>query len=297
MKKTAALILSVILLICCVPALGEDAAWTCPSCGAESTDNFCSKCGTKRPDESVWICPECAAECTGNFCGNCGTKRPGAAVPAAADEEMIRLDLDIAFEKNAYFSTYDVKLFVDGEWVATLRHGVDYADTLYLTPGRHVILFREDGSSYPSEGSTILNLSEPTRYQCEIHAKIDAVQITQEKTEAITEDTLRSAPGAIPVDGSLQLQLRIEFRKNGLFSQYDVDLYCDDTRIATLPHGKDYEAVLLVSEGTHMLTFCKAGDRSIRGSCTIQVARDASFSCKIEAERNKVDIKNDRLTY
>ena len=297
MKKLAALLLSLMLLICCLPACAEEEAWTCPGCGASAAGNFCSKCGTKRPDEGPWLCPGCGTECTENFCPKCGTKRPDAAVPVTAEEDLIRLDLDIAFAKNAYFSTYDVKLFVDNEWVATLRHGVDYACTLYVTPGRHVLLFREDGSSYPAEGSAILSISGPTLYQCELHAKIDAVQITREKTEAIADDTVRNAPAAIFVDGSLQLQLRVEFRKNGLFSQYDVDLYCDDTLVATLPHGKDFEGVLLVSEGTHMLTFCRSGDRSIRGSCTIQLTRDASFSCKIEAERNKVDIKNDRLTY
>ena len=127
---------------------------------------------------------------------------------------------------------------------------------------------------------------------------MDTVQITGERTETISNN--EPAPdnkNAIKVDGDLRLQVSIEFRKNGIFSQYDVDMYCDDTFIATLPHGKNFEGTLLVSKGSHMISFYKSGGKSVRGTCSIRVDRDASFYCKIEAEKNKVDVRNDKLTY
>ena len=297
MKKFFALALSVVLMLsCCFSAIAEE--WTCPACGATVTGNFCSKCGEKRPEDGSWICSNCGAECTENFCSNCGAKRTDAVTRAAENDEKIRLDLSIAFEKNAYFSTYDVKLLVDDEWVTTMRHGIDYAGTIYVEPGKHVISFQEDGSSYPSKGSTIINITEPTLYKCEIHAKMDTVQITGERTEIISAN--QAAPddtSAIMVDGNLKLQVSIEFRKNGIFSQYDVDMYFDDTYIATLSHGKNYEGTWLVSKGAHMITFYKAGSKSIRGTCSFKMDKDASFYCHIEAERNKVDVKRDKLTY
>ena len=306
-KRFFALILSVLMLItCCVQAAAEEEEeWMCPACGAAATGNFCSKCGEKKPEgeseAETWTCPTCGAECTDNFCSKCGTKRPDS--DKATDEtdengETIRLDLDIAFEKNAYFSTYNVKLFIDGELITTMRHGIDYTGTAYVTPGKHVISFQEDSSSYPSEGNTIINISEPSLYRCEIHAKIDTIQITGERIETISEE--QAGPGEkepVKVDGSLALRVSIEFRKNGIFSQYDVDMYFDDIFIATLPHGKNYENTLLVSKGPHMITFCKSGSKSIRGTCSFTLDQDASFYCKIEAERNKVDVRNDKLSY
>ena len=301
MKKIFSIALTLILLMTCITQVFAESeeVWVCPTCGATVTGNFCSKCGEKRPaEDGSWVCPNCGAECTENFCSNCGTKRSDAETRLVDSEGKIRLDLNIAFEKNAYFSTYDVKLFVDDEWVTTLRHGIDYAGTLYVDPGKHTILFQEDGSSYSSEGSTIINVTESSLYKCEIHAKVDAIQITGERTETISDDQASPDEGnAIRVDGSIKLQVSIEFRKNGMFSQYDVDLYCDDTFIATLPHGKDFEGTLLVSKGSHMISFYKSGSKNVRGTSSFKVDKDAYFSCKIEAERNKVDVRNDKLTY
>ena len=127
---------------------------------------------------------------------------------------------------------------------------------------------------------------------------MDAVQITGERTETISDgqDT-PDKEEAIRIDGNLKLEVSIEFRKNGMFSQYDVDMYCDDTFVVTLPHGKNYEGTLLVSKGSHMISFYKSGSKKVRGTCSFKVDKDAFFSCKIEAERNKVDVRNDKLTY
>ncbi len=266
MKKIAALILILALVLgVCAAACAEGDEWVCPGCGTVATGNFCNNCGAKRPD---------------------------------AEADKVRLDLEIAFEKNAYFSTYDVKLYIDDDWIATLDHGVDWAETVYVAPGRHIIRFEEAASAYAARGETVISVTEPSVYRCGIHAKSSTIKITDERTEAISED--RAAPDSqavIPVDGETRLQVSVEFRKNGIFSRYDVDLYCDDVFIATLPHGKNYEGAWLVSDGTHMIMFCKSGDRSVRGSVTLKVDRDAAFFCKIEATRNKVDITKDKLTY
>ncbi|MBR7000658.1 MAG: SPFH domain-containing protein [Lachnospiraceae bacterium] len=53
--------------------------WTCPSCGATATGNFCTNCGAKKPAPAgSWTCPTCGQEVNGNFCTNCGTKKPEA---------------------------------------------------------------------------------------------------------------------------------------------------------------------------------------------------------------------------
>lgn len=50
--------------------------WICPNCQNQNTGNFCSECGTKKPEEKKpRFCSECGTRITTEkFCPNCGTK-------------------------------------------------------------------------------------------------------------------------------------------------------------------------------------------------------------------------------
>lgn len=50
--------------------------WTC-SCGAQNSGNFCTSCGSKKPEQTQGgFCPNCGTKLGGgaNFCPNCGNK-------------------------------------------------------------------------------------------------------------------------------------------------------------------------------------------------------------------------------
>ncbi|MBQ7715316.1 MAG: SPFH domain-containing protein [Clostridia bacterium] len=50
--------------------------WKCPKCGADAAGNFCTECGTKKPEEPAgWTCA-CGAVNKGKFCTECGAKKP-----------------------------------------------------------------------------------------------------------------------------------------------------------------------------------------------------------------------------
>ena len=48
--------------------------WTC-ACGTVNTGNFCTNCGSAKPQSAGWTC-SCGTVNTGNFCTNCGAKNP-----------------------------------------------------------------------------------------------------------------------------------------------------------------------------------------------------------------------------
>ena len=48
--------------------------WKC-SCGTVNTGNFCSGCGSKKPENTSWTC-SCGTTNTGRFCSNCGSPKP-----------------------------------------------------------------------------------------------------------------------------------------------------------------------------------------------------------------------------
>lgn len=61
-------------------------SWTC-SCGKENTGKFCSECGNKKPESTTWTC-SCGKENTGKFCSDCGSKKPEKLVCAGCGKEL-----------------------------------------------------------------------------------------------------------------------------------------------------------------------------------------------------------------
>ena len=57
-----------------MPSFGGE--WIC-GCGMINSLNFCSRCGSMRPDVGgMWYCPSCGSPSSYNFCGCCGFPKP-----------------------------------------------------------------------------------------------------------------------------------------------------------------------------------------------------------------------------
>lgn len=53
----------------------QQGGWVC-SCGTQNNGNFCTNCGSKKPEQSAsWFCGECGTKNEGKFCTNCGKPR------------------------------------------------------------------------------------------------------------------------------------------------------------------------------------------------------------------------------
>ena len=83
-QRISALFLALILCMVCFSAYADEDHWICPNCGAENTTNFCTQCGTEKPE--TIICTGCGEkypiDTTALFCGNCGTKLQQDVLPS-----------------------------------------------------------------------------------------------------------------------------------------------------------------------------------------------------------------------
>lgn len=164
MKKLTALLLTLLLaLSACTAAL----AWSCPACGTEGNGNFCTECGTKRPEET--ICPSCGTnfgESKPNYCTECGT-RLGAAAPTAAPEMKYLATSDcgmsiISVEPvgNGYITVswedlngnapYAARFIQNttGDFIADYAHNIIRLETTDLTGTSYTYQYLVPGVSY-----------------------------------------------------------------------------------------------------------------------------------------------------
>lgn len=197
-KKVFLLVVAIFLVAICSSAIAEGVSdeWACPSCNNISTGNFCSNCGEKKPiqdNTNEWVCSSCGAKVTGNFCSVCGSKRPETKtadnesfVSTESDISVINvngdilLELNIDFEKNLLFSTYNVAMYLDDIYIATLPHGQSFHGVVSVSKGIHVISFYEENDT-SVKGTSQFNIESKTTFYCEIHAKSSKIKVDNEK--------------------------------------------------------------------------------------------------------------------
>ena len=95
--------------------------------------------------------------------------------------------------------------------------------------------------------------------------------------------------------GPIRLDLAVNFKGNILFSKYDVDVYLDDIPVVSLSHGDDFQGVLGVTEGIHVLTLRKKGSETIKGVCQFNVEENTSYSCTIKCKKKIIFISREKL--
>ena len=173
-QRTLAMLVTLALLASCgaAYAAGE---WHCPYCGQLNDRNFCISCGAARPEEPVWAEDDIA-----------DPVRAASILGIGGD---LLLELTVDFEENLIFSTYDVDMYLDDAYLATLPHGVDYHAYFSVPQGDHVLAFYENGN-HQVYGTTGLSLYGSASYSCRIQAKSSQVKISNEKVN----DPFASAP-------------------------------------------------------------------------------------------------------
>lgn len=93
-----------------------------------------------------------------------------------------------------------------------------------------------------------------------------------------------------------ELKLDISFDSNLMFSRYNVRLKLDGKQIALMQHGQGYTGTEKASAGSHVITFVKEDDQKVTGRAEVYVEGQTSFSCKIHANRDGVEVSELKVT-
>lgn len=105
------------------------------------------------------------------------------------DGDGYRVGLDIECERNAFFSTYDVEVLVDGKSVGRIDHGSSGAFEVKLAGGVHVLeVLSEDDASL--NGSFDFAVSEDTLQNVVLQCKGYGVLISSAGSFGSIEDSL-----------------------------------------------------------------------------------------------------------
>ena len=92
--------------------------------------------------------------------------------------------------------------------------------------------------------------------------------------------------------------LDVKFIGNLFLSTYDVDVYIDNVKIESLPHGTDLLVLIEnVSEGAHFLSFRSAKNADVEGKYLCNIIGDATFRCEIKCHSDNIELEEKDLDY
>ena len=91
-------------------------------------------------------------------------------------------------------------------------------------------------------------------------------------------------------DDAVYILLDVSFHSNLMLHKYDVDLYLDGTKKATIPHGERYVNLFEVDPGSHTVLFTKHGNKEISGNMSISAQSDITVGCSITAEKKSITV-------
>jgi hypothetical protein len=101
------------------------------------------------------------------------------------------LYINVKFEANLMFSTYDAEVYVDDNKLGAGQQGNSFSTTTTLSEGKHEIIFYKSGDK-SVKGSTTIKMDNDKAFSCEIKAHNNSIDINNQKEEPL-KDHLESA--------------------------------------------------------------------------------------------------------
>lgn len=100
-----------------------------------------------------------------------------------------QLLIEIDFEANLFFSTYNVELYLDDQHIATMPHGKYFTTLLNVQKGKHVLSFKQENGS--NRASVDFELHTDSTYTCKISCYSSSISISNKHlTESVRNITV-----------------------------------------------------------------------------------------------------------
>ncbi len=107
-----------------------------------------------------------------------------------------------------------------------------------------------------------------------------------------TTSNKTTAPKKTETKNSYSTQIKVKCEKNLVLSTYDVEIFVDDTSIATLDHGDEGSWDRSITQGSHTLKICKKGDTSVDGTKVFTISAESVIECTVSTTSTQVQIKD-----
>ena len=88
------------------------------------------------------------------------------------------VNLEIEFEENIFFNTYDVLVFFDGKKIGKVEHGKFAMFNTSVVEGEYTIRFEKDGDSVVS-GETSIDVQGDSTFKCKISSKKKKIEVSE----------------------------------------------------------------------------------------------------------------------
>ena len=182
MKKRCLSFFLIIALLLSTFSIAYADDWICSECGANSSGNFCSNCGARKPDsDSSWVCSVCGTTNTGNFCNSCGASRSGGGAPSGTTITNLKCEdqrngttvitwddsgsgpykITYAASEWVDFSLYEDGIYNTRHTVTTLIPGVTYKITVSSSTSSASVKYTPSKSSFTDfKNGRIVKLDE-----------------------------------------------------------------------------------------------------------------------------------------
>jgi len=100
---------------------------------------------------------------------------------------------------------------------------------------------------------------------------------------------------ASPESDTVKLYFDIDFVPNLVFSTYDIEVYVDDDKIGTIPHGEHFTYLMDIQKGKHTVKFYKDSDNDVSSSKNVDISNDCTFKCSLHSYASDISIDDYKL--
>lgn len=235
-------------------------------------------------------------------------KKSSAAATKVEEKKTYATTIKVKCNKNLLFSTYDVRIYIDGSPIATLDHGDKGSWEKELTEGAHRIRVCEKGDD-DVDGSKSFEVTADSVLKCTVSTSSSQVEFADFSCK--TKEEIKKAKEAAKKKKQRAAQKKLEAQQyvsdgtganhnvhfaistsSSFFSDYDLNFYLDGSFIKTVERDQKAEWDQELGGGKHVLRFASIDDDSLDVMQEFTVSEQSYLSCKVRCDSSEVEVQD-----